>query len=165
MKTVFLRLFLCLCAVFVIFGCSTVSRSNAALQEYPSAKNHITAQNLVFIGLDGWGGAYVKKANMPAVKRMISAGASSLNVLCVMPSNSWPNWSSLFFGAAPQQRTGYTEPNAPENIIDNFPSIFTLIKNSSMGKAESVLFYEWSELYKICSSKTAEKLEIKSDLE
>ena len=165
MKNTILRLLFLLYALFLASSCSTTSRGNAVLQEYPFAENNAEAQHLVFIGLDGWGSAYVKKADMPTVKRMILGGASSLDVLCVMPSISWPNWSSLFFGAAPQQRTGHTEPNAPENIVDNFPSVFSLVKNSNPGKAQSVFFYEWSELYKICSSETAETLEIESNLE
>jgi predicted AlkP superfamily pyrophosphatase or phosphodiesterase len=118
-----------------------------------SLKIAVPVQHLVFIGLDGWGGYYVSNANMPTVKRMIANGASSRDVRCVMPSISWPNWTSLFFSAAPEHRTS-----------EQFPSIFTLVKNSGQENMP-VFFYEWEELDKICSDETADKLEILSDLE
>jgi len=109
------------------------------------------AGHLVFIGLDGWGGAYTQRANMPTVKRMMAEGASTLKMQCVMPSSSRPNWTALFCGTPPENQNA--EP---------FPSIFTLVKNS--GKV-SVFFYEWTELQKICPDEIVEKRTINSDLE
>jgi len=125
----------------------------SALQTEEIPAGFIPAQHLIFIGLDGWGGAYVSKANMPTVKRMMAQGASSVDVRCVMPSNSWPNWSSLFTGTPPEQRGS-----------EGFPSIFTLVKNSGQAK-KPVFFYEWKDLDKICTEETAEKQRIGSNLE
>jgi predicted AlkP superfamily pyrophosphatase or phosphodiesterase len=113
----------------------------------------VPARHLVFIGLDGWGGDYVSKADMPTVKRMIAGGASSLDTRCVKPSISWPNWTSLFFATPPEYRTS-----------EQFPSIFMVVKNSGRENTP-VLFYDWLDLYGICSDETADKLEINSDLE
>jgi predicted AlkP superfamily pyrophosphatase or phosphodiesterase len=81
---------------------------------------------------------------MPTVKRMIAGGASTLECQNVMPSNSWPNWSSLFSGAPPEIRTG-----------ENFPSIFSTLKAQAPNKT-AVFFYEWSTLREICSTDMAD---------
>ncbi len=151
-----------ICILFFYLSCA----NNSALQTRHSVESLVPAQRLVFIGLDGWGAAYVQEADMPTIKRMISDGASSMNVKAVMPAISWPNWSSLFFGASPEERTGKSQNNAPENIVDDFPSIFTLVKNSETDAGSSpVLFYEWEELNKLCTTETAEKIKIKSDID
>jgi len=105
----------------------------------------VPVKHLVFIGLDGWGGVYVPKANMPTVKRMMSQGAWSLTAQSVKPSVSWPNWSSIFYGTPPEQRNR-----------EDFPSIFTVLKNNGLAK-KSVFFYEWDELLKINSVDEIEK--------
>jgi len=144
---------LLLFAVLGIFFLSGCANTKPVLQTEDVPQNFVPARHLVFIGLDGWGGAYVPKANMPTVKRMMSHGAWSVTAQCVMPSSSWPNWTSIFSGTPPEQRAN-----------ENFPSIFTLIKNKEQIK-NSVLFYEWGELQKLCLDKAAEKQEILSDLE
>jgi len=149
-KLIFLPI---LFAVLGIFFTITCTNTKPIFQTGKAPTYFIPARHLVFIGLDGWGGAYVPKANMPTVKRMMSHGAWSVNARCVMPSSSWPNWPSLFSGAPPEQRNR-----------DDFPSIFTLIKNGGQAK-RSVFFYEWGELQKLCPDEIAEKQEIASNLE
>ena len=119
--------------------------------------NFTAARHLVFIGLDGWGGDYVSKSDMPTVKRMMARGASSLSLKCVEPSNSWPNWTALFSGS-PQTR--FNESREGEK----FTTIFTAIKAS--GKpGMPAFFFEWEELQNICQDDEAEKIKTTSDLE
>jgi len=138
-------------SILIIFFTKSCVGIKPALQTEQIPKNFVPAKHLVFIGLDGWGGVYVPKANMPTVKRMMSKGAWSLDAQSVMPSSSWPNWSSLFCGAPPEQRSR-----------ENFPSIFTLLENSGQ---TAVLFYEWDEMEKLCSDSAAEKQEILTNVE
>jgi predicted AlkP superfamily pyrophosphatase or phosphodiesterase len=144
---------LCLSLLLFAASCTGNPENNALFRADSSIKIAVPAQHLVFIGLDGWGGAYTSNADMPTVKRMMANGASSLDARCVMPSISWPNWTSLFYGTPPERRSS-----------DQISSIFTVAKNSGQENT-SVLFYFWWELYKICSDEMAEKQEIKSDLE
>ncbi|MDR2551678.1 MAG: alkaline phosphatase [Treponema sp.] len=111
------------------------------------------AQHLVFIGLDGWGAAYVPRAKMPTVKRMIAQGSSAMNARAVLPTVSWPNWSSLFSGAPPELRTA-----------KDFPSIFTLLKKQKPGGG-AALFYEWGPLEDLCGGEEADKGRILSNEE
>jgi predicted AlkP superfamily pyrophosphatase or phosphodiesterase len=138
---------------FVVFFTKSCTSTEPILRTGKVPQNFIPVKHLVFIGLDGWGGVYVPKANMPTVKRMMYHGAWSLDAQSVMPSTSWPNWSSLFCGAPPEQRN-----------TESFPSIFTLIRKNKQTEKQ-ILFYEWTELQKICSNETAEKQEISSNIE
>ncbi|MCL1814262.1 MAG: alkaline phosphatase [Treponema sp.] len=154
-----------LCVLFFVSGCAVFASKEA--EQYGK---FVPARHLVFIGLDGWGGVYVKKADMPTVKRMISGGASSLDTRCVMPSISWPNWSSLFCGTPPERRTGEVKREASENraakTIDDFPSIFSVVNSGKTAERSGpAFFYEWGELQKICPDEAAEKFRIQSDLE
>jgi len=152
----FFGLFLCL--VLGLFFLSACAGTSAAVppSAFPAGETppgYVSARHLVFIGLDGWGGAYVSNADMPTVKRMMARGASSVDIRNVLPNVSWPNWSTLFSGAPPGQR-----------VSENFPSIFTVVAKSGQAK-KPVLFYEWEELIKICPDEAAEKQTILSDLE
>jgi predicted AlkP superfamily pyrophosphatase or phosphodiesterase len=143
------------CSFFLVSGCFT---SPIKTVENKIKKEIIHAQHIVFIGLDGFGSAYIPKANMPTVKQMIAEGSSNINMRNILPSISWPNWSSLFRGTPPQNQT-----------VTNFPSIFTLIKHSNTieqtDNGISSFFYQWEELDKICSSDEAEKFVIESSYE
>jgi len=128
----------------------------------------VPVKHLVFIILDGWGAAYVPKADMPTVKRMMSQGAWTISARSVKPSMSWPNWSSIFCGAPPKIRTPDAKKEASLNravrMIDYFPSIFTQIKKEGQTK-KSVFFYEWYELTNICPDDATDKQIILSDIE
>ena len=141
--------------LLLVFSCTS---SALPPRDDTHNSNFVPARYLIFIGFDGWGASYIDKANMPTIKRMILDGTSSTAVYSVMPSTSWPNWTSIFMGTPPEKRT--------EN---DFPSIFSLVEDSfsiSQTNFESnraILFYEWKELYNICSDKDAIKLSISSD--
>jgi predicted AlkP superfamily pyrophosphatase or phosphodiesterase len=141
--------------LFIILSCTT---SAIMPREIVLNSNFTPARHLIFIGFDGWGAAYLNKAYMPTVKRMISDGTSSTETLSVLPSVSWPNWTSLFMGTPPEKQ---------EN---NTPSIFSVVKESFSTvqddlETQPVLFYEWKDLYNICPDETTVKIEISSDYE
>ena len=120
--------------------------------------NFVPASHLVFIGFDGWGASYLSKAEMPTVKRMISNGTSSTDVRSVMPSNSWPNWTTIFMGTPPEKQTEI-----------GFPTIFSVVKKNCDVlqrdglDTEPAFFFEWKDLYNICPDDSAIKQEINSD--
>jgi predicted AlkP superfamily pyrophosphatase or phosphodiesterase len=142
--------------LLIIHSCAT---SVMLPRETDLNSNFTPACHLIFIGFDGWGSSYLKKANMPTVKRMILNGTSSTETCSVMPSVSWPNWTSLFMGTPPEKQ---------EN--NNIPSIFSVVKESFSAVQEDletqpVLFYEWEDLYNICPDEAAIKTKISSDYE
>ena len=158
------RSFLCfLCffsgIVFFTSGCVSNQRMTAAeLAGLPGIA--IPAEHIVFIGFDGWAGAYLEKANMPTVKRMIATGASSLDMRCIIPSISWPNWSTLFSGTPPEHRNGETT-NYPAGVMD-FTTIFAIVHNTNK---TNVFFHEWGTLGNICPDEEVKKINITSNIE
>ncbi|MCL1927580.1 MAG: alkaline phosphatase [Treponema sp.] len=145
--------------LFFAATCTGNPKTDVSSQVDSLRKITIPAEHIVFIGLDGWGGAFVSKADMPTVKRMVAGGASSLDMRCIMPSISWPNWSTLFCGTPPEKRNGETSNNVSD--IMNFPSIFTLVQNSKM---TNVFFHDWDVLGKVCPDEKAEKIKINSNI-
>jgi predicted AlkP superfamily pyrophosphatase or phosphodiesterase len=133
-----------------IAGCAG---TKPVLQTGSIPPDFVPVKHLVFFVLDGWGGFYVPKSNMPTVKQMMSKGAWTLDAQCIMPSVSWPNWTTIFYGTPPEQRGS-----------DDYPSLFTLIINNEKTK-KSVFFYEWNELLKINSVNKMEKQKIYSEIE
>jgi len=149
-KSIFTLAVFAVLVVFFLTGCKT---TKSATQTGSIPPDFVPVKHLVFIGLDGWGSYYIPKANMPTVKRMMSQGAWTIGARCIMPSVSLPNWISIFCGTPPEQQK-----------IEDFPSIFTLVKNN--GQAEkSVFFAEAGDLHKLCPDKAAEKQKISSDIE
>ena len=134
--------------LFVLTACAA---SPSSTQDYLSG--YTSAGHLVFIGLDGWGGVYTQKADMPTVKRMMAEGSSTLEMLSVMPSVSLNNWTALFSGIKIKKNNSYQSP-----------SIFTLI-NESGHERKTILFYEWEGFLRIIPEETVEKCQIQSDLE
>jgi len=145
-------LILAVFAAFVVFltGCKT---AEPIPQTGSVPPGFIPAKHLVFIGLDGWGGYYVPKANMPTVKRMMANGAWTLTARSVKPSVSWPNWSSIYYGTPPKQRGR-----------EDFTSIFTLLKNNGQAN-KSAFFHEWDELLKLYNVEAVNIQKIHSDIE
>lgn len=124
--------------------------------------------HVVLIGLDGWGAHYLPKAEMPTVRRMISEGSSTLKAQCVLPTYSWPNWSSMFLGAPPEVH-GYIDnendkPFFAGPVRDQFgffPTIFAVLKSRQF---ESSVFYEWDRIGFLCPPQAAETIEHIADL-
>jgi len=149
-KSIFILIIFAVLFITFITGCES---TKPAMQTGSVPPDFVPAKHLVFIGLDGWGGVYVPKANMPTVKRMMTQGAWTLTARSVKPSVSWPNWSSVFFGTPPEQRNK-----------EDFPSIFTLLKNNEMAK-KSAFFHEWNELLKLYNVEAVNIQKIHSDIE
>jgi len=113
----------------------------------------INAKHVIFIGIDGFGSAYIQNANIPTIKKMINGGTFYTNTYNLLPSNSYINWPSLFRGTEFKKQIG-----------DNFPSIFTIIKNKYSNNNVS-FFYKWDELKKINPNGFIEEFINGSDLD
>jgi predicted AlkP superfamily pyrophosphatase or phosphodiesterase len=135
----------------------------------PEARARAAQTHLIFIGFDGLGGHYLPKAEMPTVKRFMAEGASTLKARSVMPSNSWPNWSSMYFGGPPET-TGYLDTEAGPQFSGTlrdgygfFPGIFALLRQS-LPENTTAFFYEWDKLEHLCPAGAADPAEHIPDL-
>lgn len=107
------------------------------------------AKHVILIGLDGWGGYSMPRAEMPTVKSLMENGAYTLHKRSVLPSSSAPNWAAMFMGA-PTEVHGYTKwgsktPEIPSPVVNNhgiFPTIFSITRDGNPN-AEIGVLYEW----------------------
>lgn len=107
------------------------------------------ADHLILIGLDGWGGYSMEKAEMPAVREQMARGSWTMQKRSVYPSSSAPNWASMFMGAGPELHC-YTEwgsraPEFPPRVTGRngiFPTIFQIARDK-YPEAEIGVLYDW----------------------
>jgi len=138
------------------------ARASAAVETSPEV-------SVVFIGFDGWGGWSLPRADMPWVKRMMAEGSSTLEAQAVLPTNSWPNWSSLFFASPPEVHGFVENGGAPyfagplRDVYGCFPSIFGLLK-TQRPQSTIALFYEWDRIGLLCPPGAADLSEQVPDL-
>ncbi|AEF80905.1 alkaline phosphatase [Leadbettera azotonutricia] len=139
-KTLFSRISCAMLHAVLLTTCASV----------PRIAEDESAIHVVLIGLDAWGAYSVPGADIPVIRQMMAHGAYTLEDLSVMPSDSAPNWMSMFSGADPGLH-GFTswnskEPGFQPAAVDSrafFPGIFGLLRDQ---KPESTIayFYEWS---------------------
>ena len=65
------------------------------------------AKHVILIGMDGWGAYSVPKADIPAIKSLMTNGCYTLHSRSVLPSSSAINWASMFMGVGTELH-GYT---------------------------------------------------------
>lgn len=132
---------------------SASAASSEAPQSAPGSKIHKKAapRHVILIGLDGWGGYSMPKADMPNVKQQMARGAWTMKKRSVLPSSSAINWASMFMGL-PTEGHGYLKwgskkPELPpiqlSNSADSIPyTIFRILRNQQP-KAKIGAVYEW----------------------
>lgn len=141
-------------ALAAIFGFGSLAAASPGASggapKYKIQKND-APRHIVLIGLDGWGGYSMPKADMPNVKRQMERGAWTMKKRSVLPSSSAINWAAMFMGL-PTEGHGYLnwgskkpelEPVVWSNSADSIPyTIFRILRNQKPG-AEIGAFYEW----------------------
>jgi len=108
-------------------------------------------KHVVLIGADGLGAFILNKhkGSFPNLEKMMSQGASTLQMRSVLPSSSAVNWASFLMGAGPELH-GYTEwgsrtPELPSRVIGDygiFPGIFGQMRKT-YPNAETGVIYSW----------------------
>lgn len=115
---------------------------------------------VIVIGVDGLSVDGVQKANTPNMDLMMKKGAYTLHAQAVMPTKSSPNWKSMLSGVEPEKHqvgsngfspATYQESPTCPNYPDQFPTIFTLLKEQKPD-ATTALIYQWSPLIKLVNS-------------
>lgn len=108
-----------LIAVFLLlYSCSTGTENKRSQDEI----------HIVFIGLDGWGGHDFEQSlfHMNHVDHYKNIGIYTDSKQTVRPSDSAPNWASMFMGCTPDIH-GYTEWNTKVPTISYSFSVFNNI--------------------------------------
>lgn len=116
-------------------------------------KNRV-ADHVIWIGIDGWG-AYTfdecYNVDIPNLRALMAEGSWSKDVRTVMPSDSGPNWASMFCGAPPMlhgfcDNSNWQEaPVAYKNEHGMWPTIFHVVRQA-WPEAEIGVQHEWSSI-------------------
>ena len=107
------------------------------------------AKHVILIGMDGWRAYSVPKADIPAIKSLMTNGCYTLHSRSVLPSSSAINWASMFMGVGTELH-GYTTwgsktPEIPSREVNErgiAPTIFSVLREQRP-KAEIGCLYEW----------------------
>jgi predicted AlkP superfamily pyrophosphatase or phosphodiesterase len=106
------------------------------------------AEHVFVIAFDGWGSFSMDSVSMPNTRAVMADGCYTLAKRTVLPSDSAPNWCSMFCGA-PVEFTGWSNNGsgpdvAPVYVNERgcFPSIFTLL-HEQLPESNTACIYEW----------------------
>lgn len=113
-------------------------------------------EHLFVIAFDGLAANAIKAgADMPTLRKLMSEGSYTLEARSILPSNSAPNWSSMFMGAGNElhgyNTWGSTKPDFPARVVGRggvFPNIFGSYRDAD-AKAEIGIVYEWDVIHKL----------------
>ena len=106
------------------------------------------AEHVFIIAFDGWGSYCMDSVQMPNTRALMANGAYTFKKRTVLPSDSSPNWASMFAGA-PTEFHGWSNngkgPDVePIYLTENgtFPTIFYVLRKQF---PEAVVggVYEW----------------------
>jgi len=101
---------------------------------------------LVVIGIDGLGSEYLKKANAPHLKKLMSEGSYTYRMRPILPFESSPNWYSVFSG---MKEHGLEDFNKRPRDFHWLSTLFKTLKLQRPSQ-EIGAFYDWkrvSELF------------------
>jgi predicted AlkP superfamily pyrophosphatase or phosphodiesterase len=124
------------------------------------------ADHVLIIGIDGLGSQGLRHARAPAIRRLMTAGASTLAARAVMPTVSSPNWASMIMGAGPEQH-GVTsndwQPDKfdfPPTVLGTgkiFPTMFGELR-TQRPRAPIGVFHDWDGFGRLLERDTADAL-------
>lgn len=142
--------FYLVCLFIVCCGFTACNNAVTQTQQQEVEKEKNLPKHVILVGFDGFSAYSLNNgAEMPALRKLMAEGASTVQNRSVLPSSSAVNWASMFMGAGPELH-GYTEwgsrtPELPSRVInaDNrFPNIFGLYREQHPD-AEIGYIYEW----------------------
>lgn len=106
------------------------------------------AKHTFVIAFDGWGSYSMESVQMPNTRAFMAEGCYTLQKRTVLPSDSAPNWASMFAGAPCEFHGWSNNGSGPDvkpvylNANGSFPTIFSLIREQKP-EAETACVYEW----------------------
>lgn len=122
------------------------------------SKNQQKAEHVFVIAFDGWGSYCMDSVSMPNTRALMAEGSYTLQKRTVLPSDSAPNWASMFCGA-PVEFHGWSNNGKGPDVIpvctnENgvFPTMFSLLREQ---KPESKIscIYEWGGIQPLIDHK------------
>ena len=123
-----------------------------------TTKDTRKAEHVFVIAFDGWGSYCMDSVAMPNTRALMAAGTYTFNKRTVLPSDSAPNWASMFAGA-PVEFNGWSNNGSgpdvqPVYVNGNgvFPTIFSILREQ-VPDAEIGCLYEWGGIRPLIDDK------------
>ena len=154
---------------FFLFAIAMIAAVACAPKDGATESLTPKAEHLFVVAFDGWGSYSMEHVNMPNTRALMAEGCYTLNKRTVLPSDSAPNWASMFAGA-PCEFHGWSNNGSgpdvePVYVNENgiFPTIFSVFREQKP-EAKSSCVYEWGGIkplidYQSISFSTKEKPE------
>ena len=117
------------------------------------------AKHVFVIAFDGWGSYSMEHVDMPNTRALMAEGCYTLHKRTVLPSDSAPNWASMFAGAPCEFHGWSNNGSGPDvqpvyvNENGSFPTIFSLVREK-MPEAETACVYEWGGIKPLIDHKS-----------
>ena len=116
------------------------------------------ADHVFVIAFDGWGSYCMDSVSMPNTRSLMEAGTYTFYKRTVLPSDSAPNWASMFAGA-PNEFHGWSNNGSgpdvqPVYLNKNgvFPTIFSILREQDP-EAEIGCIFEWGGIRPLIDEK------------
>ncbi len=98
-------------------------------------------KRVILIGIDGLGGQYVEKGDIPNLKKLMAEGSYTLKMENEMPTVSATNWFSML-SSSESSLHGIKDWNGKPGFPEQFSTIFKTIK-SQAPDSKIVTVYNW----------------------
>lgn len=123
-----------------------------------TSENTRKAGHVFVIAFDGWGSYCMDSVSMPNTRALMESGTYTFNKRTVLPSDSAPNWASMFAGAPNEFHGWSNNGSGPDvqpvyvNANGVFPTIFSILREQAP-EAEIGCIYEWGGIRPLVDEK------------
>lgn len=123
-----------------------------------SERDERKAGHVFVIAFDGWGSYCMDSVAMPNVRALMEAGTYTFDKRTVLPSDSAPNWASMFAGAPNEFHGWSNNGDGPDvkpvyvNANGVFPTIFSILREQ-VPEAEIGCIFEWGGIRPLIDEK------------
>lgn len=120
-----------------LFSCSSKTYQKRDISSLGTGK----IKRVILIGIDGLGGQYVEKGDIPNLKKLMAEGSYTLKMENEMPTVSATNWFSML-SSSESPSHGIKDWNGKPVFPEQFSTIFKTIK-SQAPDSKMVTVYNW----------------------
>jgi hypothetical protein len=122
--------------LFLWVSCSHFKSS----ERFPTSEQEL--KHVILIGIDGLGSEYLKKANTPNLKKLMSEGSYTYDLRPTLPYESSPNWYSILSG---MKDHGLDDFNKKPRDFHWLSTLFKTLKLQRPSQ-ETGAFYDWKRI-------------------
>jgi Type I phosphodiesterase / nucleotide pyrophosphatase/Hemopexin len=139
--------------IFFLCACSSKPLQTRKISSLGSGK----IKRVILIGIDGLGGQYIEKGDIPNLRKLMAEGSYTLKMENEMPTVSATNWFSML-SSSESVFHGIKDWNGKPDFPDEFSTIFQTIKSQSPD-SKVVTVYNWDGIRPLILEKAVEVID------